>query len=106
MRGIVRISITGEQNGALRNKLAGICGKYGFRTGPGGTSTGTWQNSNIDKADIAAFQAEYWQTVAEHSGPGELDNFWCTIDTWPHPQGHDEKLEAELEKLGIIEAKS
>jgi hypothetical protein len=102
MRTIIRISITGEQNGALRNILAGIATNSGFKTGPGGASTGTWQNSNISKTDLAAFQAKFWQAIADHDGPGTLDNAWSTVDTWPHPENHDQKMENELIELGVI----
>ncbi|GFE51249.1 hypothetical protein So717_30020 [Roseobacter cerasinus] len=102
MRAIIRVSITGDSGSTLRNKLAGIADNYDFRTGPGGSSTGTWQNSNISESDFAKFQAKYWDAIASHPGPGTLDNLWCTIDTWPHPENHDDNMEKKLIELGLI----
>ena len=80
MRAILRVSISGEANGVLRNKLAGVAARYRFATEPGGQATGTWTNENITVADYGRFVRDYWSEVSGHPGPGYIDSIWSMVD--------------------------
>jgi hypothetical protein len=101
MRAVLRVSITGEQNGALRNALVAVAEKHGFKTDPGGANTGTWQTHSITEQQYAAFISEYWNAIANHAGPGRLDHIWTMTDQWSYPANTDKWLEEQIQAVGV-----
>jgi hypothetical protein len=79
MRVIIRFSVDGEQDGALRNKLKGKLENSGFRLL---THTATYQNVRIAETDLATALRLFWRTAATHPGPGSIDHFWLYSDKW------------------------
>jgi len=85
MRAIIRVSISGENNGALRNRLAAIATRHGCTTERGGQATGTWTDDSISTAAFFAvtgeyFTGEYWGAINQHPGPGHIDSIWSMVD--------------------------
>lgn len=77
MRVIVRFSVDGESNGALRNKLTGRLQRAGFVRAQ---NTATYENANINEGDLATSLAGFWRAANNHQGPGRLDHFWLYSD--------------------------
>lgn len=73
MQAIIRFSIDGDQNSALRNKLAGVLQGAGFGKK---ANTATWVNDAIDTDGLAAATSAFWTTAHTHTGPGKVDHFW------------------------------
>lgn len=77
MRAIIRFSVDGEANSALRNKLANwLTGKGFVRAG----NTATYEHPHIAKADLAKVLGDFWRKANVHQGPGRLDHFWMYSD--------------------------
>lgn len=79
MRVIVRFSIDGEGNSALRNKLASILESAGVVRSK---KTGTYEGE-LSEATLGSAVASFWETVAEHQNqvPGVgIDHFWMYAD--------------------------
>lgn len=77
MRAIIRFSVDGEANSALRNKLANwLIGKGFVRAG----NTATYEHQHIAKADLAKVLGDFWRKANSHQGPGRLDHFWMYSD--------------------------
>jgi hypothetical protein len=77
MRVIIRFSVDGEANSALRNKLSGRLTRAGFVRAQ---NTATYENGNIDEGDAATLLASFWRCANNHAGPGRLDHFWLYSD--------------------------
>ena len=97
MRAIIRFSLNGDENSSLRNRLRDVLKNKRFLADPGGANTSTWQNHHISVPDYADVIARFWETVAKHSGPGKMDNFWAYCDQWPYPDNIDD----QLSKVGV-----
>lgn len=77
MQAIIRFSLDGEKNGALRNKLAGVLQGAGFtRNG----NTATYRHAHIEPAGIQAALNSFWNAAATHKGNGKVDHFWMYTD--------------------------
>ena len=81
MRAIVRFSVDGERNGALRNQLAATLERYGFALNP--NVTATWEHDNIGEADLSAAMTDFWQRAHNPPGNARLDHFWMYSDNPP-----------------------
>lgn len=73
MKVTIRMSISNEQNSALRNKLAGILTGQGFVLQ---NNTASYENSSIQPQALSVMLQNYWSTAEAHSGPGVVDHFW------------------------------
>ena len=84
MRAIVRFSINGEGNNALRNKLEGVLGGSGFDRLQ---NTATYQTDDIDEETLGhaltAFRATIHTHADQNLGPGRIDHFWMYTDRAP-----------------------
>jgi hypothetical protein len=77
LRVIVRFSVSGETNGALRNKLSNVLTTAGLTQGQ---NTATYEGSGIKPTTLGVATAEFWNAVAYHQGPGIIDHFWMYAD--------------------------
>jgi hypothetical protein len=77
MQAIIRFSIDGEKNSALRNKLAGVLEGAGFSRGG---NTATYRHAHIEPAGIQAALNGFWGAAAAHKGNGKVDHFWMYAD--------------------------
>ena len=77
MRTIIRFSVDGEVNSALRNKLSGRLTRAGFVRLP---NTATYEHANIDEGDLATAIAGFLRAANNHAGAGRLDHFWLYSD--------------------------
>jgi hypothetical protein len=77
MRAIVRFSVDGEANSALRNNLSGVLTRAGFSRN---ANTATYEASHLSKGDIGKALGEFWRRANGHKGPGRLDHFWMYSD--------------------------
>lgn len=78
MQAIVRFSITGEPNAALRNRLLGILYEQGFEK-KGNTATYETPN-DITAGQLRDAMRNFWQAISAHPGPGAIDHFWMYTD--------------------------
>lgn len=77
MQAIIRFSIDGEKNGALRNKLKGRLEQAGFVHAG---NTATYRHNNIDPAGLSTALSDFWATASGHKGNGKVDHFWMYTD--------------------------
>jgi hypothetical protein len=77
MRAIIRFSIDGEANSALRNKLSAVMNTSGFQILP---NTATYENANITPSEHAVILNAFWDAAANHQGSGKVDHFWMYTD--------------------------
>ena len=75
MRAIIRFSVDGEKNGALRNKLRKVLTDAVFLEKH---NTATYERSGkrLTESVIANSLASFWKEAKGHKGPGKLDHFW------------------------------
>jgi len=77
MRAIIRFSVDGEKNSALRNQLVGQLEAAGFtRFG----NTATWENNHISAQGLGNAVRDFWTNAATHNGPGRIDHYWMYCD--------------------------
>jgi len=81
MRAIIRFSIDGEQDGALRNNLANILTAAQFALNP--NVTATWEAAGITALDLSRTMRAFWHTAETHQGPGHIDHVWTYCDNPP-----------------------
>ena len=77
MQVIVRFSIDGEKNSALRNKLAKVLEGAGFNRS---ANTATYRHTHIEPAGLQAALNDFWHAAATHKGNGKVDHFWMYTD--------------------------
>ncbi len=83
MRAIIRVSINGENNGALRNALAGILTGSGFALT---NATATYEHAGISIAELSEVMRRFWVTAADPTGVpaiqegAHLDHAWFYVD--------------------------
>jgi hypothetical protein len=81
MRTIIRFSVDGERNSALRNKLTLRLENAGFVRQP---NTATYEHHTIDESDLGRLLQDFWQCAYLHRtsgrGRGRVDHFWLYSD--------------------------
>jgi hypothetical protein len=77
MRTIIRFSINGEADGALRGRLNTVLVNDGLFTL---TGTATYERVDITPNELSILLEAFWERVANHQGPGALDHFWMYSD--------------------------
>ncbi len=83
MRVIIRFSVNGETNGAVRNLLAWNLNNVDIER----TGTGTWEHPNILPANFAFAMSKFWEIVANPvSVPNaqegvSIDHVWVYADS-------------------------
>ncbi len=77
MQVIIRFSLDGDQNGALWNRLNNALNQAGFIRGG---NTATHRHPNIDADHIRDALHGFWNAIATHNGPGQIDHFWMYSD--------------------------
>jgi hypothetical protein len=82
MRVIIRFSIDGERNGAVRNALAWQLSNVGMQN----TGTGTWEHQAILPANLALAMSGFWKVAGDVASvygadPGvSIDHIWIYTD--------------------------
>lgn len=74
MKVTIRFSVSGESDGALRNKLTAALAPQNINLKPG--ETATYESTNISEADLCAALAAFWSAAAGHNGHGTIDHVW------------------------------
>lgn len=77
MQAIIRFSIDGEKNGALRNKLKAGLEQAGFVHAG---NTATYRHNNIDPNQLSTALGAFWGAASGHKGNGKVDHFWMYAD--------------------------
>lgn len=77
MRVIIRFSVDNENNGALRNKLAGVLTRSGMTRD---ANTATYEAIHLTSLDVGKMLSEFWKRANNHQGPGSIDHFWMYSD--------------------------
>lgn len=84
MQVIIRFSLDGDQNGVLWNRLNTALNQSGFvRSG----NTATHRHGNISAAGVQQAMNNFWNAIATHNGPGQIDHFWMYSDEHMFPAG-------------------
>jgi hypothetical protein len=78
MRTIIRFSINGEGNGALRNSLHGILVNDGLFTL---TGTATYERLDATPNELSVLMEAFWEAIGNHQGQGAVDHFWMYSDS-------------------------
>ena len=76
MKASIRFSVDNENNSALRNKLTKIIEDAGLIK----IGTSKYSTQNISETDLSTMLNDFWQTAANHQGPGKLDHVWFDSD--------------------------
>lgn len=84
-RGSIRISLNGDTNSLLRNKICSAAfNPNGFENDKGAHGTGLWVNPNCTHEQMGRCISELWRVankhVAENEGPGKLDHLWSNFE--------------------------
>lgn len=83
MRVIIRFSINGEDNGALRNALASCLEQAAFQR----TTTATWENEDIGPKPLGELMCIFWSIVGDPQAQPSvqdtagIDHVWVYTDT-------------------------
>jgi len=77
MRVIIRFSVDGEKNSALRNKINTVLNNAGFRLRK---HTATYEHKNLQTIDLGRLLRAVWNKAYHHQGPGQIDHFWMYSD--------------------------
>lgn len=81
MRSIIRFSVDGESNSALRNKLAKVLTDAGYVLNK--HVTATYETANISEADLALTMSEFWATAISAPSGVKVDHVWMYADNPP-----------------------
>ncbi len=74
MRVTLRFSVSNEQNGTLRNKLATALESHGVALKTG--ETGTYECNALSEAGLRAALLAFWTEASNFQGPGHIDHVW------------------------------
>lgn len=86
MRAIIRFSVDGEQNSALRNKLAAALENGGFVLNP--RVTATYENDDIEEHALGSVMLDFWHEANNPPNNARLDHVWMYADNPPNLPGH------------------
>ena len=81
MRSIIRFSVDGETNSALRNKLAKVLTEAGYSLDP--HVTATYEAGNISPVDLAKTVQLFWTTAGDPPDGVAIDHVWMYADNPP-----------------------
>ena len=65
-----------EKNSTPRNKRTNITAD----AGPSKVATSKYSPENINETDLSTMLNDFWQTAANHQGPGKIDHVWFDSD--------------------------
>ena len=81
MRSIIRFSVDGEKNSALRNQLAKILTDAGYVLNP--HVTATWEAAAISPEAVARTMEAFWNKASQPPPGVSIDHVWMYADNPP-----------------------
>ncbi len=71
-----RAPLRQRKNSTPRNKRTNITAD----AGPSKVATSKYSTENINETDLSTMLNDFWQTAANHQGPGKIDHVWFDSD--------------------------